>query len=389
MQDNTSKSRLNGIRFLRQFFFFLFFLVYMDILVITYVPPLDDSLFDNNYRLPSGQELVMLPFYLEHIKAVSKNIHESKTIAFIGASPTYGIKIKKSENTYPYAYKKAFNKISPSNSRNLVVYNISANGFLLSDQYYILKKIIFDADIFFIQLNYHTFNPATLNSTKIRYPELPEKLQVSVSSDEAKLLDKRPTPFLATNFYIQNILKKYWAFYREKDRLASTIFNENPELYFYHLYEKYFLKAKAGEQLDKIFTPFIELTPAQQMIIVKRYNKISHFKINDSNSEISFLNKILELLKNNKKKAAFFLAPVNVGAINDFELIDWNEYKQNVSVISEHIKKDSFLFLDYNRTQPLPEEYFFDISHTLDNGGEYFGDILFKDTKDYVLSFTP
>ena len=366
--------------FIRRLLFFIFFIICADIIVNVTLPAINQEEFDRSYRLPDNQELIMLPFYIDHIR--NKQYGSNKNIIFMGSSPTYGTKIKNPVNTYPGTYQQEL-KNAANDSR---VYNVSAKGFLISDLYYILKKVVSQGDYFIIQLNYHTFNSDFLKSTKIRYPELPQKIGAVISYDEAALLGLRNTPTLALNYGLESIVNKYWTFYREKDRIASAIFGSTPELFFFKNYKKIMGKINEDEEVDpNDFNSFCDMSPKKQMIIVKRYGNSSHFQIKEDNVELMFLEKVLSLLEANKKKAVFFIAPINVQALNDYEVMKWNEYKKNMNVIAEEVKKHNYLFLDYNPSHTIGCENFFDISHTLDDGGKAFGKMLFKDTQKYLF----
>lgn len=367
---------------LRVFFCFLF-LVLFDIYFKNNFP-LHKSNFEENYRLPKNEEYIVLTDYIKHIKNIKFKDYKT-IIVFMGSSPTYGHKIKNSINTYPYSFEKYLWK-NNNNSKQIKVYNLASNGRLLSDQYYILKDLIDTADIFFIQLNYHTFN-SQARTTKIFNAELPDLLGVNVDFAEAEILNRRPTPFYNLNIFLQNFLRRHWYFYANRELIAKKLFGKNPEDYFYDLYQLkrgVEIKDQNDSALDKLFTPFFELSPVKQMIIVKRYSKICKFEITKNNSEIYFLQKIIVLLKEKNKKAVFFMAPINYEAVETYELFKWSQYNENLKIINDMITKQKFLFLDLTLKHKLSGQYFFDISHTLDSGGKIVGKYLFEDSKYYL-----
>lgn len=363
---------------------FFFFLILAEISARHIVSGFQPQNFNQAYRFPRGEETLYLPKFVEYIRNFKTPFPYGKIIVFSGSSPTYGHKIKHPQNTYPFTFEKTF---VDNGARNIRVYNTASDGQLVSDQYFIIKSLIDTADIFYIQLNYHTFNPQTLRDTVIRHKEMPEMLGVSVTPSEAAVLNRRPTPPFPVNAWLQRALKKYSVLYGERETLAERLFGGKPEDALYKLYEK-IRSIKFRETADALLAestrPFSELKPAQQMVIVRRYGERCHFKIGRGNSEIFFLNEMLALLKKYNKPAVFFITPLNQNALDDYEVMNRKEYKKNVSVISRFVTEKGFLFLDFNAKHHYSEELFFDISHTLDEGGKIVGRDLFNDTKKYL-----
>ncbi len=367
---------------LRRFAFFLGFSVLIDrVAFFTFAGESDSSEFESFYRLPYQREMVALPYFLRYI---SSQDAEEKNIIFLGSSPTYGISIQSPQNTYPAALARSLARSQPDLS-NIAVYNVSSKGWLLSDIYYVLQRVIDDAEIFFIQLNYHTFSQKILDETVIRHPDLPQALGVPVSLAEAPLLGIQSNPRANFNNSISEWLKKYWFFYREADRIALNLFGDIPDSALYQLYRDRVFAAE--EDLRDRYTAFTDLSPTQQTIIANRYRETSQVDLTsdrDSNTEFLFLQKIIALLQKYDKNAIFFMAPLNVDALEFYDAIDWRQYETNVAAIANVVRSSGFQFIDYNPEPLMPEWFFSDISHTTDEGGEYFGDRLFEDTKEAI-----
>lgn len=332
------------------------------------------------YRLPEDHEMVMLPFYLDQIHQThSRSLLQ---VVFLGSSPTYGIHIRQDQNCYPYTYQQALEK-SAGQKPAIPFHNVSAKGFLVADQYYLAKSLAPDTGVFFIQLNYHTFSPAL--GTRIRYPELPEKLGVTVAADEAALLGIRPTPVLALNAPLRQWLRTWWGFYRERERLAMQVLQATPEAFVFNQYDRW-RGSKAAKEAEK---SFMELSPARQMMVLKRYSQTATFTIAPGNSELFFLEQLAQWLQQQQKHAVFFMAPMNVEALDTYEMLPWKQYDHNMAQIRQVLQRYGFDLLDTNRKKPLSGDTFFDISHTLDKGGQLFGKQLFeltaKQMNDWIL----
>lgn len=364
-------------------FSFLFFIFLAEFSARHFLSGAPPQNFENFYRFPENSEHLFLPELVGHIKNAAAPKQRRSIIIFSGSSPTYGHKIKDARNTYPFAFAKCLTKLKNPHAENTLIYNTASDGQLVSDQYYIIKSLIHAGDFFFIQLNYHTFNPRTLRETVIRHKEMPEMLGVPVTASEAAILNRRPSPFFSLNTHLQYTLKKHSALYREREMFAERLFKGKPEDAIYRLYEK--MRGKESTKNDAAITestlPFSALKPAQQMVIVKRYSERCEFNIEESNSEIFFLKEMMALLKKGKKHAVFFITPLNREALDAYEVMDWKKYNKNADFIARLVTQNSFLFLDFNKKHYYSENLFFDISHMLDTGGKIVGKDLFFDTK--------
>lgn len=353
----------SGLRFGRTLLFFLLTLVLVDLWVLQALLPQLRSDFGPEYRLPDGQEMAWLPFYLS---AVAEN--PAPSLVFIGSSPTYGIRISDPAQTFPVATLKALQK--QGQAKDWVSVNLSAKGFLLSDQYFLLKKALPMGEAFVIQLNYHTFSPSLLKGTRMRHPELPEKLGVTVSEQEAALLGLRPSSPLPLNAWLRQGLSRFWAFYRSKELLAAHWLGHTPEGWVFAQYEKA-MGLQAGEMEGE--TPFLDLKPTQQMMMLKRYGQNAGFDLRPDNSELQMLKATVALLKQAGKPVLFVMGPLNVEALDAYEALDWKKYQAVLKPIRATIEAGGFQLLDINPGAALPADQFFDITHTLNAGGTAFG----------------
>lgn len=367
-------------RFIRTLLFFMLTLISVDLWVWWIFAPGITQTFTHDYRLPENQEMAWLPFY---IQALEKSTQP--TLVFIGSSPTYGIRIQDPKQTFPVATLKALQAMGPE-WKNWQVYNLSAKGFLLADQYFLLKKVLHRADYLVIQLNYHTFSPALLRNTRIRHPEMPEKLGVTVSEAEAALLGLRPSPPLPLNDILRQGLRKIWAFYRLRELISAQWFGNTPEGWVFAQYEKVL-----GIQAEALkgSTPFLELKPAQQMMVLRRYTQNAGFALAADNSELQILRWMVQLLKQAGKSALFFMGPLNVEALDAYGALDWKRYDSVVKPLQAVVEARGSHWLDINRHHFLPADHFFDITHTLNPGGRAMGQILAETLSPLLKTESP
>ena len=108
------------------------------------------------------------------------------------------------------------------------------------------------------------------------------------------------------------------------------------------------------------------------------------FELADDNLEWHFLKRMLAQLKAAGKPAVIFIAPINAEALSFYEVMDWKQYARNIAKIKASVEAEGFAFVDINRSGPLPEDLFADISHTLDAGGQAFGPRLWALSRDYL-----
>jgi hypothetical protein len=70
-------------------------------------------------------------------------------------------------------------------------------------------------------------------------------------------------------------------------------------------------------------TPFLDLKPTQQMMVLKRYGQNAGFELSPDNSELQVLQATVALLKQAGKPALFVMGPLNVEALDAYEALDW------------------------------------------------------------------
>ncbi|PKL76203.1 MAG: hypothetical protein CVV27_11475 [Candidatus Melainabacteria bacterium HGW-Melainabacteria-1] len=366
---------MNGKRFLMRCLFFMLTLVLVELTGRQWLAAGLRAM--PSQRLPDNQETGFLQSFIDRIPTQSDP--SQARVVFLGSSPTYGVTIRDSANTYPAGFASALQQDRPGQS--VKVYNLAAKGFLAADLSMTLAATLDRADAFVIQLNYHTFSPELLAGTPIRHPDLPERLGVKIGADEARWLGVRPTPVLNWNASIRSALRQHWWFYREREQLALKWLGQSPERW---LYERFFPQAVAEDVDEPEARPFYELKEARQLYIVQRYAKNASFELSDDNTEWRFVKRMLKQLRQAGKPAVFFVAPINAEALRFFEVMDWAQYQRNLAKLRASIEAEGFALIDVNLNSPLPEDLFADISHTLDAGGQVFGPRLWELSKSYL-----
>jgi hypothetical protein len=176
--------------------------------------------------------------------------------------------------------------------------------------------------------------------------------------------------------------------YANRDFITGELFGGPPEQLLQNLFGAPGAgsKPKSGELFGESNKPFSELKPVQQMLIIKTVSDLYDFKIDMADREVAFLQKLVDLLAGHKKKAVFFITPLNVEALDQFGIFNWDAYDSNSRILRTIVEDKRLKFIDANAgTGALSTYEFFDISHTLDNGGVQFGRELAGKTNRYLL----
>lgn len=145
--------------------------------------------YDDDWRLPRELSMSELGGYVNHIDGVRRDAARP-VVLFLGASPTWGEANSNNHHTYP----AAFERVAKSHGVAARVFNLGADGELVSDQYFLGDRLAADADLVVVQLTYHTFNPAARTEGALQFPELPRLLGDPVSNQVAHILGIDGTP---------------------------------------------------------------------------------------------------------------------------------------------------------------------------------------------------
>ena len=334
------------------------------------------------YRLPRQLPTASLADYVSAIDESALTRAGGPIVTFLGASPTYGYRIKDSVNTYPYAFQAS----AVASGWPDRTFNLASNGQFAADEYVIGTRLADDSDVVFVQLTYHTFNPAARNGAVIRYPELPQLLGVGLTAPAARLLGVKPSPIAGAVTGADALVSRYWLLWRERDLLDKRLFGGKPQTLLAGTGPSK-VTSLPGEAAspDDGFASFDSLDPVAQMIAIVRYAEDASFTVSPHDSDVRFVTLLADELKAKGKKAVFFVAPLNRQLVEEYQLIDPKQYRANISLLRGIVKRDGFPFLDYN-TGPdiLPSSLFADISHTTDKGGKRVGALLWRDSRAYL-----
>ena len=347
------------------------------------------AVYEHDYRLPRTLPTSQLRDFADSIHDASLTRAGGPIVAFVGASPTWGHRITDPANTFPAAFEAAGANAGWPNR----TYNLASNGQFLGDEYFVAKGVSADADVVFVQLTYHTFNPKARDGHTVRYPEIPSLLRLDITPEEAALLGIAPSASARTQSRADEFLSRYWLLWRERDALDRRLFGGKPQdLLGGRVAVASTLTTlpddAAGDVAGSV--AFDKLDSVKRMFALARYAETSSFRIAPDDSDMRFLELLTAMLRSRGKKAVFFISPLNRSVIEQYGLIDPAQYAANVAILRRITENAGFPFLDYN-TGPdiLPARDFADISHTTDEGGRAVGALLYRDTWRYLGANQP
>lgn len=346
------------------------------------------AVYEHDYRLPRTLPTASLAGFADSVHAASLSQSGGPVVAFVGSSPTWGHRIKDPANAYPAAFGAAGGAAGWPNR----TYNFASNGQFLADEYFVAKAVSADADAVFVQLTYHTFDSRARDGAPLRYPEIPQLLRLDVTPDEAGLLGIEQSAAAKVTSRADALLGRYWLLWRERDALDRRLFGGRPQdLLGGRTAEESRLTSLPVDDDDGAeFASFEELDDVKRMVVIARYSENSSFRIDPADSEVRFLRELVALLAARNKKAVFFMAPLNRQLIKDYELIDPEQYAENVGLLRDIVTTAGFPFLDYNSGPvELPGTLFADVSHATDEGGKAVGMLLYRDTWRYLGAVEP
>jgi hypothetical protein len=388
--DHTSNAggsrdarRLTVGRLVVRFCAMIVTLVAIDLLVTAYLAPKHD--YDADWRLPREQSMSALPGYVEHIENLHRDSHRP-VVLFLGASPTWGEMNSDRHHTYP----AAFALVAHSAGNDVRVYNLGANGELVSDQYFIADRLAAHSNLMAVQLTYHTFNPRARRSGLQRFPELPRILGEAVSPQVARTLDiDRSRPFNLSGA-VDRLLGRYWTLFGEREELTTRIFGRPLRNELYTRWQKVTHSSPAqAPQVSRLprNISFDELDPSRQTAIVERYADLSNFRIRRGNSELRMLELLCGRLERAHVHAAVFISPLDLSALRDFQVFNRSQYDANAALIKAVVERHGLTFIDWNQPRSeLPRSSFADLTHTTDAGSALFARRLYRELAPLLAS---
>jgi hypothetical protein len=149
-----------------------------------------------------------------------------------------------------------------------------------------------------------------------------------------------------------------------------------------------FFPAAASDDEAPTSQPFYALKPARQLYIMQRYRQNASFELNDDNIELYFVRRMLAQLRQAGKPAVFYVAPINLQALEYYDALDQAQFKRNLDTLRTVVEQAGFHWVDLNHT-PFSEELFADVSHTLPVGGDPVGKALFNASQAYLRGRLP
>ncbi len=343
----------------------------VDATVSRFVPAPD---FSRDWRMPRALPTSELLPAVEDLESTACDA-KSPVVVFLGASPTWGDAVDEARDTVPASFGRA----AREGTSSPIVYNLAANGQLVGDGYFIARRVEDDADLLFVQLTYHAFNADWREQERIRYPELPGLLGVPMNADLAAVLDIDPTRRPDVTGMFDRGLRSTWRLYGARDALASRLLGATPEMCAREGWQRLLDPALAdAEKDDTGLTPVEELPPDRQMMIIDEFAAAADFRVRTTDSETRMLERLATALAQADTRTIFYMAPINIDALESYEAFDWTRYAENVATLRRIVEAKGHRFHDLNTGLSLPSSAFADISHTTAAGNNLVGAELWR-----------
>lgn len=368
-----SRKRLTARRVAIRLAVALLALAALDAAVVRTLPAPD---YERAYRLPRTQSTTAMGGLVRHLDATASDGRAIRA-AFLGASPTWGHRVRDARHTWPEAWEAA----ARATGADAAAYDLACNGQLIGDERVIGERVADDVDVVFVQLTYHTFKPRAA-ATSMRFPELPRLLGASLPADERARLGIGSDAPSALSAPVARVLQAHWALYAGREQLDARLFGGTPRDVLAGKQD-----SQGADTLGGGFASFDALDPARQMVVVSQYAEESSFTLGADDPQVRELAALARSLKAHGVKAVFYLSPLNRQLVEDYQLLDAAQYARNVAVLRAAVTPSRFPFVDYNSGRVrFGSELFADVDHTTDAGAVAVGRALFADTRRYVFA---
>lgn len=368
---------VTALRVLARFTVMLLVLLAVDLVIVAAFPTGD---YEADWRMPRTLPTSRVVPFIEHIER-SSAAEVEPVVVFLGASPTWGDAVRDDGETVPAAYRRA----AAADGGQLRTYNLASNGQLLGDMYFVANRVAGSADLLFVQLTYHGFNEVWREGVAQRYPELSALLGVPVDAELASVLGAEPTHRPDLTGAADRWLQRRWALYGMRDVIAGEILGATPERRLYERWEMVAMPEFAGtEERIPSGKSFEMLEPDEQMLVLDEFSAAADFRLDREDSEVRILDRLSADLADEGTRTVFYISPLNIEALESFEMLDRELYEANVAPIRDIVESQGHVFLDLNEDSVIPASAFADINHTTAEGSELVAAELWRLTRDMV-----
>ena len=96
---------------------------------------------------------------------------------------------------------------------------------------------------------------------------------------------------------------------------------------------------------------------------------------------------LCERLERAHVHAAFFISPLDIAALRDFQVFDRSQYDANAALIKAVVERHGLTFIDWNQPRrELPRSSFADLTHTTDAGSALLARRLYRELAPLLVS---
>ncbi len=357
--------------------------------------------FDNNFRFEDGAQVKgeVLDLYVEYIAG-----QKGYKIAVIGDSVVQGAGVPERNQTITAHLQ---DQLRGSYLPGARVFNLGLPGGRPADLFMTVKKLheAGAVQLVIVNISYPFFSDE-MSKTPLLYfkvwaPFLTEEekkeLKVpAVKQAEQKVRDgpEESGGNMETEKFFQDKIASYWYVYRFRQELNRFLFGGQPSVrasVYFDLAFKGIIPAQEQPDEPDEEAPLSEKDKPENKYKVWHsfpWSKgdLEHlakvFNVNDKNENYKYYREICLYLEVNEIPAVIFMSPVNHDLLRQYQLINYNSYRDNTVRIGQVARQSGIAFLDYQES--VSPELFHDSMHMLDAGNTTMAGLLSRDLQPLI-----
>jgi hypothetical protein len=362
--------------------------------------------YDEGFRFEDGAHVKsdVLDQYVDYVASQS-----GYKIAVIGDSVVQGAGVAGREQTIPAHLQ---NELQGSYLRSARVFNFGLPGGRPADLYMVLKKLHEAEAVQMVVINIsYPFFSTEMTRTPLLYFKVWSRGLTGEERQELKVPEDKAAPQPAqvvsaetgavSDFEksIQKTVSRYWSVYRFRQELNRYLFGGQPTVRG----KVYLDLALSGRMpvLEQPADPGLEEVaegplsekdkPENKYKVWNSFpwsaQDIEHLKnvfniTEKDNVNFKYYRMLCTYLAENDIPAAIFMSPVNHGLLRQYQLLDYDAYRNNTGLIAQVAGERGIVFLNYQ--EAISPEYFHDSMHMIDEGNATVARLLNMDLRPLI-----
>jgi len=359
--------------------------------------------FDNDFRFEDGAQVKgeVLDLYVEYITE-----QKGYKIAVIGDSVVQGAGVPERNQTITAHLQEQLRGSYLPGAR---VFNLGLPGGRPADLFMTIKKLheAGAVQLVIINISYPFFSDEMAKTPllyfKVWSPFLTEEekkeLKVPAIKQAEQKAQDRPEESggnTETEKFFQEKAASYWYVYRFRQELNRFLFGGQPAVMAREYFDLAF-KGVTPAQEQPAAPDEDEVEPLSEKDKPENKYKVWHsfpwskgdlehlakvFNANDKNLNYKYYRELCRYLEGNKIPAVIFMSPVNHDLLKQYQLINYDSYRDNTVLIGQVAGNSNIKFLDYQES--VSPKLFHDSMHMLDAGNSTMAGLLSRDLQPLI-----